>query len=435
MKMLDPETLDPGPQSPGIILCRRIMRLTVRSIPVIFVAFLLLVTFVSHQVAAAELDDPVVIVNGETITLRALEDELLRKEGVEEAQALVDEFLARIDWSKLSDDDVIVTIAGQDLTRLDLAAYLLREKGAEVRKELIHITLVRQALTEAGLAVTDELLAAEYERQERRFSEKMAAAGETQVAFADYLRIKEGKTVQAWMAEEGFRMAAALHELVHRKVDPPKELLLQFFKQEYDKRYAKPAGLRLSVITRTWPMVKVGDQEVVDQGRKEGMLATMRRLGQDLQGGKISFPQAWRLWGKPFDPQSVDGDVGWVTRDGTTERSGARAIPGDVMDLAWDLAWGGTMDVGKPILLPPMAHEAGIDLVRIEARREAQRPTFEAIADQVQYDYVETRLEEFTAAYMERLAIEAEVEYQSLTELMTQRLQAAGQEVAPVDEP
>jgi len=399
---------------------------------VMTVLFVMVVTFVPFVSRgwAAQLDDPVVTVNGETITLRALEDELLRKEGVEEAQALIDELLQRLDWSRMADDDVIVTIGGQDLTRLDLAAYLLREKGAEVRKELIHITLVRQALAEAGLALTDELLTAEYERQERRFAEKMAAAGETQVAFADYLRIKEGKTVEQWMSEEGFRMAAALHELVHRQVDPPEEQLRAFFQREFERRFAKPAALRLSVITRTWPTVKIGDQEVVDQGRKEGVLATMRRLGQDLQAGKISFAQAWQLWGKPFDPQSKHGDVGWVTRDGDTGRPGARRIPRDVIDLAWSVQ----LKDGQPMLLPPVAHDQGIDLVRIEARREARRPAFEAIVDEVKRAYVESRLQEFTAAYMERLAIEAEVEYESLTRLMTERLQEAGQAVAPADE-
>jgi len=317
---------------------------------------------------AVEGGTPVVTINGEDVTLRQLEDELLRQEGVTQTEDIVHRYLSSIDWDELDDDDMILEIRGQKLTRLRLVAHLLREHGSTVRRELINIQLARQAVADAGIEVDRPMLVREYRRQERSFAERMRASGQDQVVFEDYLQVKEGKTVEQWMAEEGFRMAAALHELVLRTAEIREETLRQHYDEHFEERFAKPAAVRLSVIHKPWPTVRIGGQEVKDPARRQQALQVMRQLGKDIQSGSLSFAKAWEAWGKPYDALSTDGDVGWVERDGRPERRGGRRLSDDVMQLAWSVD-----PSEEPILLPPISHEDGVDLVRVEARRPASR--------------------------------------------------------------
>ncbi|MDA3962732.1 MAG: peptidylprolyl isomerase [Planctomycetota bacterium] len=381
--------------------------------------------------AAAEADPAesptVVTVNGEAITLRVLEDELLRKEGVEKAEEMVHDFLTLVDWDAISDSDELVSIAGQRLTRLQLAAYLLRENGSDVRRELINITLVRQALDRSGLLLNQKLLDSEWDRQEREFQEQMASKGEAQVTFADFLRVKEEKSREEWMNEDGFRMAAALHELVHRqtKVDP--DTLKEYFEAN-KARFTKTAAARLRVIYRPWPVVRLGDRQVLDAGRQEDSRNAMRALGRDIHSGRLSFDKAWEAWGKPHDQHTTGGKIGWVDYTGVPERPGARPLPKEAMDIA------AAVDLSNgPVLLPPIEHAGGIDLILVQERREASQPVFDNLQDEIHRAVIEEQMEALTQRFMNQLIATAKVDYQSLTRLIDERTKKARS--APAAEP
>lgn len=356
--------------------------------------------------AAPAADRPVVTVNGEDLTLRELENELLQREGVERVLALVERHLKAVDWDALGDDEVLVHVPGLDVTRRQVAAVLLERDGPEVRTELLNIMLARQAIEAAGIVVDDELLERELERQRRRFAERVAAEGQAGMTFESYLQAREGVTLEQWMAEDGFRMAAGLHELVHRRSEIPLEVLKEHFAEHYDERFAERAAVRLTGIHIPFRTVTIDGRQVVDEGHRESLPEVMLMIHAQIASGQIDFATAWRSYGRAYDPQAVDGAIGWVARDGDPDNPGGRAIPAAVMEAAFaaDLSDG-------PALLQPIVHETGVDLIRVEERRGERRPSFDEIRDRVRRDYVETHLDRLTKDLMKRIHREADIEY------------------------
>lgn len=367
----------------------------------------------------APTDAPVVTVNDETIDLQRLESELLGREGIEKTEELVHQYLGQIDWDDFGDDEAILSVGGRRLTRLQLVAHLLGEHAAEVRGELINLTLVRQALDRSGILLDQELLDAEWDRQVRQFQARMAERGETQARFVDYLEVHRGMTRREWMREPGFRMAAALHALVHRQTEVDEETLRAYFRTNEDS-FDRSAAARVRVIFKPWATTRLAGQEVIDATRRESSREAMRQVGRDIQAGRMRFATAWRAWGRPHDPQTDDGLVGWVDADGQPERPGARSLPVEAMQiaLAQNLSEG-------PVLLPPIEDERGIFLIRVEDRRSARDAEFAQVVDEVAYAVIEERLETLTQRFMQRLRQEAQVEYHSLTALVEQRRRAA----------
>jgi len=367
--------------------------------------------------------DPVVTVNGEPITLRELEDELLRKEGVERLRELIDDRLAHIDWAALEDDDVIVEIGGRRLDRLTVAAQLLKDEGGRVRRELLNIALVRQALAAERIEIDQEVLDAEFARQETEFDRRLREKGDTIVPFVDYLRVSEEMSVEEYMQQEGFRMGAGLHELVHRRAEIEEEVLRRHFEQHRQERFSSPEAVRLRVIHIPYRSRELPDgQVVVDAEHKLTLPKVMNRIFEDIAAGNLSFVRAWQAYGRPHDPQAGEGgDVGWVDREGGRAKPGTRRIPPTVVERTFeaDLADG-------PVLLPPVVHEQGVDLVEVTDRRAAQRPDFAAVREEVRADYIEANLDRLTQELVSEIGKEAEVEYHSLGRLTAERLREAG---------
>ncbi|MHC5067201.1 MAG: hypothetical protein ACYTF0_01300 [Planctomycetota bacterium] len=380
---------------------------------------MVLVLMVAVALPAA---DPVVVaINGEALTLRQLEDELLRREGVERLERLVIERLATVDWAALADDDEIVRIGGVGLTRGQVAAELLRDEGARVRQELISITLVRQALEEAGIVIDDAIVQAEFARQERAFERRMAEAGGGQIGFTDYLRMQEGTSAAAWMAQEGFRMGAGLHEMVMRATEVSDDDLRVHYEAHFDERFLVEAAVHLRVIDIPYRNLEDGSPDLIHRATLADVMATMHR---NLVEGTIpSFAKAWRAWGKPYDPYVSDGDIGWIGRDGARAQLGSVPVPPSVVAAAFAAA--------GPRLLAPIPHERGICLAEVIAQRAEQRPALADIADAVRRDYIEEHLQDLTRAYMAARRGDAAIEYQSLSSLVIKRLQDLGLQGAP----
>ena len=118
--------------------------------------------------AAADMPE-VARVNGREITASELENELLRREGVELIEELVSRYVAGLDWSRFDNDAVILTIGGREFRRLELVAKLLQDHGASVRTELINLQVARDALDRAAVPNSEEVLQAEWDRMRQAF--------------------------------------------------------------------------------------------------------------------------------------------------------------------------------------------------------------------------------------------------------------------------
>ena len=380
-------------------------------------------------------DAVVVTVNGVPITLRELEDEILKKEGSEHLRDLVSHHLDQLDWATLADDEVIFAIAGQRYTRLAMAAGMLEKHGAEVRTAMINIKIVEQALAEAGMKISDDLLNAEFDRMEKAFVERLKREGHPRIPFENYLEVQEGVTKAEFMSERGFRMAAGLHELVHRLVELPLDTLQQHYAQYYDERFLRRAAARVQVVSLPFRNTVIGDVEVLDESQRQTVRQLMNQfVGQVNEAADAGEAMAaiWRIWGRAHDPQSRDGRMGWVTSNGSNGETGARTLPPEVAAAAL------AVPIAEcPQLLQPIEHAEGMDLVYVQARREESRPTFDEIKAEVRRDYIETHLTQLTNRVMKDLQVASTVEYEGFAQLLQERRrQAVEAAMTPVqDEP
>lgn len=366
-------------------------------------------------------DPAVVTIDGETITLRELENELLAREGLELAIELVREHAGRIDWTALGDRDPVLALGGWQLSRERLATELLRQHADGVIKELIAIHLVEQALRREGVVVGDLLLDREEERYRRRFAERLAAEGLPDMPFADYLRQEEGMSLAELRQERGFRMAAGLHGLVHLTAEIPEAELKRHF-AAHRGDFARPAQVRLRLISLDFR--RSPDGQVLEDSI-DGVQAIAADLYGRLRQGSIDFEQVWQLvGGAQRDPQAGPGGaIGWVGQDGAREQVGARPLARATVDTAF------AADLSRGPALRAVPHDAGVDLILVEARREAWKPDFEAAREEVRAAVIEARMEELQQAIMRRLMERAEVVHGSFGAVLferEQRLRADG---------
>lgn len=370
------------------------------------------------DVTAVDSGAAVASVNDEAITLRQLEDELLRQEGVKRLRELIDSELDALDWKDLKDDDLIVKIGRYELRRKHVAIEVLRSDGAKVRSEMINITLARQAITNAGIVIDDAVLAAELDRHEQEFAEKLKAKGETVVPFSDYLRVNEQTSIKEYMQEEAFRMGAGLHELALRKARVEQADLEDHFLLYREERFNTPATVELQVLHIPYRMLTAPDgTNFVDPEHTLMLPQSLRKIYDDLSAGTYSFARAWQLFGQAYDPESEGGQVGWVPRSGQREQLGTRRIPAEVMEKAF------AADVSNgPVLLPPITHPEGGHLVRVLGRRAAVRPEFADITEQVRRDFIESNLDAMARQVMNEQIRSSDIVYGELSRLIVARV-------------
>lgn len=368
--------------------------------------------------AAADMPE-VARVNGREITASELENELLRREGVELIEELVSRYVAGLDWSRFDNDAVILTIGGREFRRLELVAKLLQDHGASVRTELINLQVARDALDRAAVPNSEEVLQAEWDRMRQAFEEKLAAEGKPFMPFANYLEVHENQTREAFMAEPGFVLAARLHAYVHQVSEVPIDQLKEHFVAQ-NHRFVEYPARRLSVIHMPFEVREIAGRQVVDRRHKDKLTGVLERQREAIVNGRSTFAKVWQAYGRGWDPESEHGDVGWVRRDGTPERVGARQLPIAVMDAVWqaDLSDGS-------VLLPVIAHDRGCDLVRVDAARPGRDPEFIAVLTEVRADYIEEHLEGLTRQASNDMTRDAEIEYGEFHRLLKDRAQAA----------
>jgi hypothetical protein len=350
---------------------------------------------------------PVVVVGGEPITVRELEDSLLAREGSDQLHTWLREALDGIDWRRLPDDAPVVTIGSRTLTRRQLALDLLGRQGAEVREELIGIRMVDQALRREGIAIDAAALDQEWARIEKGFQDALAAKGQASVPFEQYLQASQGKSKAQLYAEAGFRMAAGLHLLVDRQIAgelTDADIAAWFAART--ARYDQAEVIDLSLITipyRTQP---------AEPEERQRLLGVVRSLHAAISRGQPDFARAWQAYGKAYDPKAVDGRIGWVLADGTRS-DGGRAIPAEVLREAWTAK--------PPRLMEPVDHATGVDLVLVHGRRPFVAATAAGVRERVVAEMVADRRNARTQRLLSELRRATSVDYRSLPDAIRAR--------------
>ena len=288
------------------------------------VALALTGSVIGHTLHAA--DSIVAEVNGQPVTLRQLEDELLRREGTDQLIELVEERLKGARWSAIDDEQVVVAVPGGVVRRIDIALRTLEQDGAKVRNELITMMATRQAITHAGIIIDRALVDAEVAREQRRFSRRLTAAGRPAMPFEQAVLAKEGITIREWRRSDAVRIAAGLHELVLRTIQPD-ELAIQEHYAKFPERFEQREAVKLQLIFIPFRTVELDGQTLPDPRHQRNLRGVMNEIHHQLLQGKQQFAETWNLWGSGYDQMAEDGIVGWVDREGHTSIPGVQPIP------------------------------------------------------------------------------------------------------------
>jgi hypothetical protein len=364
---------------------------------------------------------PVAVVDGHAISLREVEDALLSKEGSEAFEDWVHEHLQKVDWSKVPDDEVIITIGPNKLTRRALAVALLRPPGGqppktgEARDDLIKIALVDEALAKQGLVVDEKALDGAWAVMKRQFEGKQTEA--KRLDFASWIKAKEGMEPEEFRQQAGFRKLAGLRllALAHaaKEVDEPERM--DWF-DKHHARYDEPEAVQLSVVFMPYRPHRGPDgQDVVDNDDRALLQIDMTTHYMDVLKQRQPFEQVWEVFGKPWDPDLGEGGkAGWVLKDGTREKPGARKLPAELMAAAFKATV-------FPTLLQPAAGATGVDMGRVEAHRPGKIAAYADVRERVLVDLVEDRLDEWVERVMDQLRRDATIQYRSLPEAVGRR--------------
>ena len=355
-------------------------------------------------------DTPVASVNGQVITLRTLENHLLKEEGVQAVLDLVANQLRLADWDRVEDDTTIVSMGNWKLPRNILAAQLLSREGGSVRDQLINISLIEQALREDGIIIGDLLLNAELKRMEQRFSARLVQMGQPQIPFDQYVMQTEEMSMSEFMAQPGFRMLAGLHALVLRRATVDNVKLQEFY-DKYKNKYGHPEQVRLRAIYLDFEVTSTASGPQILDEHRERTRNTASSIQRNIMSGGMSFARQWQIWGKNRDPQAdAGGDVGWVGANGRRQQVGAQHLPRGLITEAMKVAKTGRM----PQMLPLVEHQSGIIIAEVFDFREEEYLTFEQVKNRLRRDYLETNMEELSRTILGDIRRSAEIEYESL---------------------
>ncbi len=340
------------------------------------------------------------------ITKAQLNGELLRREGAETLLNWVQEHLDKVAWEELSDDAVVMAVGGHQLKKRDLAAMVAREKAPKVREQLIDIAVVEQAVSKAGIILNDAVMATEYHLMERDFQRRLKGQGQGHVDFASYLRVKEKQTPEQFLAQPAVRMLAGVHELVRRQVgsewdDARLQAKLEAERGRWDQRPA----VDLSVMHIPWKRDAEGKVTTEEQVRLQGVTNQIHR---QIANKEVSFAKAWEAFAKAWDASGPAGRIGWVDSEGRREDETARPIPKLLVERCF------ASDGPFPVLLPPHAHQQGVDIALVHGKRPARAVTLAEVREKLLLDILERELEPRTKALVTKLRADATVVYGSL---------------------
>ncbi len=376
--------------------------------------------------AASTLAEPVALIDGKPLTLRDVEDALLKKEGVEQVEELMHQQLGRVDWAALRDDSVVVQVADWRLTRGLLAVQLLRDGSAKVREELINIRLVEAALVKEGVVIDAAAIDAEVGRMAKRLQESLKARGQPQVDFPTFIQQTQKMTIAQFTAEPGFRMLTGLHLLVARRAhaEIEEDGLKAWFVEHID-RYRQPEAIDLSSLWIPYAPKDKDGKAIPPEVEHKRLMEVMVQLHGTMTAGRLTFEQVWNTFGKGYDPNLVDGHLGFVPRSGDRGELGARVVEPMSMSAAW------AINPPYPQMLPPIAGATGVEILIVHGRRPAKEPVFAELKERILQDVVDAEIEPRTTRLLGDLRRASTIDYKSLPALVNQRLAETGVPAAP----
>jgi len=358
---------------------------------------------------------PVAAVDGTPITIREVEDALLKQEGAEQVEKWVHEQLDGTDWANLQEDAVVLSINDVKITRRQLALALLKSRAGNAREDLIALTLVKQALKSEGVVIDADIQVLTYKRMERAFETELERKGQPHMEFATYLASQEKMTPEQFTAQPGFRMLAGIQALIDRRAEMlPEKTFSDFFNDHHDI-YDLPETVQMDDIFVPYKLSKdASGNAVVDPDEKDAMLVeAMVPIWHDINAGTFTFANRWNLFGRGWDSDAVDGYIGWVARDGSRRddlgimKIGARKLPDEVMSAAFKVAH-------FPTLLQPITSARGIDIVRIDGHRDPHIATYAEAKQRVFHDFIDAHFDEFKDSLMNELRRRSKIDYLDL---------------------
>lgn len=358
---------------------------------------------------------PVAHINGQILTVRDLEDALLRREGTEQLIKLVEQRLKNAKWESIDDQQVVLALPGGVVRRADIALSALEEHGAKTRNELVTMMATQQAIKHAGIIIDRALVDAEVAREQRRFIEKLERSGQPIMPFEQAVLAKEGITIREWRKSDAVRLAAGLHELALRIVQVDPELIKEHYAKQ-PERFEQREAIQLQVIYIPYRRINLGGQDMPDPKHMRSLRSVMGEIYFNILDGKQSFERMWNVWGAGYDQIAEDGHVGWVHRDGHTSKAGVQTIPPEVIAKAFDA----NLDNG-PQLLEPIATADGIRIVKALAYQPTVKQSFDEIKDAVRRDLVELDLERYTRQVLNDIIDQADIRMESWSELISKR--------------
>lgn len=366
---------------------------------------------------------PVALIDGHPITLREVENALLKQEGVQQLMTMLDEEFKRTDWERLGDRDILVQTNSWRVNRVSVAAQLLKQKAGDAREDLIGIMLVRNALAKEGVVVDDALIANEVKRMEKRHYEGLEARKQPYVDFRTFIEQTQKVPFDQYIRQEGFRMGAGIRALVEKRAaaELGEDQLKEWFATHAD-RYRVQAAADLSAIYIPYQSTKGPDgKERVTPEEKDRLMGVMTQLHQAVFKRQVSFERTFQTFARGFE-QNADagGRLGWVNRDGSRPTKGARRIAQRAMDDAF------AAQPPYPVLLSPVPSDQGIELLLVHARRAGKEPLFDEVRAQIVADIVDSELAPRTKRVLDDLRRAAVIDYRSLPALIEQRVSDAG---------
>ena len=368
--------------------------------------------------------EPVAVVDGHPITIRQVEDTLLKKEGVEQLVSMLDTSLKQTNWAALRDHDILAQINSWRVTRISVAAQLIKEKADDAREDLIGIALVQNALAKEGVAIDDTLIANELKRMEKRHILAQEARKLPYVEFRTMIEHEEKMPLEQYTSQPGFRMGAGVRVLVERRAkDQLTEDQLKEWFAKHIEQYRIQDAVDISSIYIPFERITGADgkDKPATQDERDAKIGNMINFHQSIFQNKMTFEKIFRTFGKAYDQHATaEGRLGWVNRDGSRPIKGSRRVAKSAMDEAF------AAQPPYPQLLSPVISDSGIDLIKVHARRQGQEPVFADMKSQLISDIVDRELKARTKQVLDQLRRAAVIEYRSLPPVIEKRAAAAG---------
>jgi hypothetical protein len=363
------------------------------------------------------------VVNDKPITLRAIEDALLKKEGVAQVLDMLDRQYSVMDWSALQDRDVIVQTATWRLTRLSLGAQLLKAHASDAREDLIGIALVTQALEKNNIVIDEAAIQNEVKRMEKRHYDALEARKQPYMEFKQFIEQTQKIPFENYIHQEGFKMGVGIRILVERATR--QELTdndLHKYLAANEDRYLVQEAADLSAIYIPYQTNKTdGGKDVVTEDEKIRVYGVMQQLYDAIMKRQVSFERTFQTFGKVYDAHAdAQGRLGFVNRDGTRMQKGSRRVDPKAMNEAF------AVQPPYPQLLKPVVGDSGIELLMVHSRRAGKAPVFADLRERIMSDIVDSELPARTKKLLDSLRRSSVIDYRSLPPLLDQRARAAG---------